>query len=72
MDLYDLTVWGFIVAVACVFLEGSHVRQSLAGLATGIDHRLNDLESQIKELGKGIDRIDRKVPKPYDPWSESN
>ncbi len=70
MDLYDLTVWGFIVTVVVVYGVGSWVRQMLTGLANGIDHRLNDLESQIKDLQKDINRIDSKIPKPFDRWGD--
>lgn len=70
MDLYDLTIWGFIVTVVSVYGLGSWVRNMLTGLANGIDHRLNDLESQIKDLQKDINRIDGKIPKPFDRWGD--
>jgi hypothetical protein len=70
MDLYNFTGWGFFVTVVSILITGSYIRQSLIGLAGAIDQRFKDLESKLEDMQKDVVRIDRKIPKPFDPWSD--
>jgi hypothetical protein len=70
MDLYDFTGWGFFVTVVSIVVVGSYIRQLLTGLANGIDQRLDEMERKIKEMEEDINRIDRKIPKPFNRWGD--
>ncbi len=63
MDLYNWTGWGFLITVVSVFLVGGYVRNA-------IDQRIEELEQAIKEMQKDINRIDGKIPKPFDRWGD--